>query len=108
MASIAIMAGMRRAVLLQHDEVYDEEGWRVVVKIWEVPVSQTSPEGIDYSLSLISPEGKRVVGYDNHWPKGHHHHMLEEESCYAYSGIDNLIADFKADVSKVRRKINES
>ena len=36
MAFIAIMAGKRRAVLLQHDEIYDEEGWRMVVKIWKV------------------------------------------------------------------------
>jgi len=57
MAFIAIMAGKRRAVLLQH--VFDEEGWRMVVKIWKVPKSQTSPEGIDYSLALISPEGER-------------------------------------------------
>jgi hypothetical protein len=104
MALIAIMAGKRRAVLLQHDEIYDEEGWRVVIKIWKVPASRTSPEGVDYSLSLISPSGERAVGYDNHWPKGHHRHVLEEEGPYAYEGIDSLIADFKADVAKVRRK----
>jgi hypothetical protein len=104
MASIAIMAGKQRAVLLQHDEVIDEEGWRLVVKIWKVPTSPTSPEGIDYSLALISPEGNRVVGYDNHWPKGHHRHVTGEESPYTYRGIDGLIADFKADVSKARRR----
>jgi len=101
MAFIAIMAGKRRAVLLQH--VFDEEGWRMVVKIWKVPKSQTSPEGIDYSLALISPEGERVVGYDNHWPKGHHRHVLGREGAYSYRGIDRLIADFKANVSMLRR-----
>ena len=45
MASMAIMAGKQRAVLLQHDEVLDEEGWRMVVKIWMVPRSKTRPEG---------------------------------------------------------------
>jgi hypothetical protein len=65
---------------------------------------RTSPDSIDYSLSLISPEGERVVGYDNHWPKGHHCHVLAEEGPYTYSGIDALIADFKADVLRVRRK----
>ena len=103
MALNAIMTGRRRAVLLQHDEVFDEQGWRLVVKIWKVPKSRTSPEGIDYSLALISPEGERVVGYDNHWPKGHHRHVLWQEGPYSYRGIDRLIADFKADVSKVRR-----
>ena len=104
MAFIAIMAGERRAVLLQHDEIYDEEGWRMVVKIWKVPRSQNSPDGIDYSLSLISPEGERVVGYDNHWPKGHHRHVLGEEGPYTYRSIDRLIADFRADVSALRRR----
>jgi hypothetical protein len=102
MALTAIMTGRRRAVLLQHDEVFDEEGWRMVVKIWKVPKSRTSPEGIDYSLALISPEGERAVGYDNHWPKGHHRHVLGQEGPYSYRGIDRLIADFKADVFKVR------
>ncbi|MBI2211262.1 MAG: hypothetical protein HYU47_11845 [Deltaproteobacteria bacterium] len=98
------MARKPRAVLLQHDDVYDEEGWRIIIKIWKVPVSRTSPEGIDYSLSLISPEGERVVGYDNHWPKGHHRHVLVEEGPYTYGGIDALVADFKTDVIRVRRK----
>jgi hypothetical protein len=78
-------------------------GW-MVVKIWKVPKSQTSPQGIDYSLALISPHSDRVVGYDNHWPKGHHRHVLGQEGPYAYRGIDRLIADFRADVSKVRSR----
>jgi len=39
MALNAIMASKGRAVLLQHDEIYDDEGWRVVIKVWKVPVS---------------------------------------------------------------------
>jgi hypothetical protein len=38
MAFIAIMADKPRTILLQHDEIYDEEGWRMVIKIWKVPV----------------------------------------------------------------------
>lgn len=106
MAFIAIMVEKPRTILLQHDDIYDEEGWRMIIKIWKVPVSRTSPEGIDYALSLISPEGERVVGYDNHWPKGHHRHVLAEEGPYAYSGIDALIADFKDDVLRVKRRMS--
>lgn len=104
MAFTAIMAEKPRAILIQHDDIYDEEGWRMVIKIWQVPTSRTSPDGIAYSLSLISPEGKRVVGYDNHWPKGHHRHVLIAEGPYTYSGIDDLVADFRADVLRGRRK----
>jgi hypothetical protein len=103
MAIIAIMAPKPRAILLQHDDIYDEEGWRITIKIWKVPVSRKSPDGIDYSLSLLSPEGERVVGYDNHWPKGHHRHVSTEEGPYGYRGIDALIADFKSDVLRIRR-----
>lgn len=98
------MARKPRASLLQHDDIYDEEGWRILIRIWKVPVSRTSPDGIDYSLSLLSPEGDRVVGYDNHWPKGHHRHVLAEEGPYTYSGIDALVADFKTDITMVRRR----
>jgi hypothetical protein len=98
------MERRRKAVLLVHDEVRDEGGWRVVVKVWSVPVSAASPHGVDYSLALISPEGVRVVGYDNHWPKGHHRHFLGEETTYVYQDVDRLIADFQADVRKIRRR----
>jgi hypothetical protein len=104
MALAAIMGRKRRAVLLQYDEVRDEEGWRVIIKVWKVPASQTSPEGVDYSLSLLSPDEERVVGYDNHWPKGHHRHFLGEEGSYAYTDVDTLIADFKADLARVRKR----
>ena len=60
MAFIAIMARKPRATLLQHDDIYDEEGWRILIRIWKVPVSRTSPDGIDYSLSLLSPDGDRI------------------------------------------------
>lgn len=102
MAFIAIMAEKPRTILLQHDDIYDEEGWRMIIKIWQVPVSRSSPDGIDYSL--ISPDGERLVGYDNHWPKGHHRHVLAEEGPYTYKGIDALVADFRTDVLRVRRK----
>ena len=103
MAFSAIMGKKEKAILLQYDEVHDEEGWRTIIKVWKVPVSKTNPEGMDYSLSLISPDGERVVGYDNHWPKGHHRHVLEEEGSYAYKDVDTLIVDFKADIIRIRR-----
>jgi hypothetical protein len=76
MAIFAIMKRTRKAKLLLHDEVRDEEGWRVIIKVWHVEHNLLNPDGVDYSLTLISPVGERMVGYDNHWPKGHHRHIL--------------------------------
>lgn len=104
MAFFAIMNKRRRAILLQNDEVRDEEGWRVIIKVWQVPRGKTNPDGVDYSLALISPTGERVVGYDNHWPKGHHRHFLGQESSYSYKGIETLILDFKNDIGLAKRK----
>ena len=47
-----------------------------------------------------------MVGYDNHWPKGHHRQVLGEEEEYAYRDVDHLIADFHADVVRVKRKLS--
>jgi hypothetical protein len=97
------MERRRKAVLLMHDEVRDEDGWRVIVKVWKVEVSKTNPDGVDYSLVLLDPTGERVVGYDNHWPKGPHRYVLGEEKGYDYRGIDTLLEDFQADMAQVRR-----
>jgi Family of unknown function (DUF6516) len=97
------MGRKRKAVLVVHDEVWDEDGWRVIVKVWAVASSKTNPDGVDYSLVLLDPVGGRVVGYDNHWPKGHHRHVLGEENVYDYRGIDALIEDFRADIARVYR-----
>src|SRR5437762_13561642 len=36
---------------------------RFVVR--QVPVSEAKPHGLDYSLTLHGPDGKRLVGFDN-------------------------------------------
>ncbi len=93
-----------RAVLLLHDEIRDEDGWLIGIKVWKVPVSKYSPDGVDYSLALISPHGERMVGYDNHWPKGHHRHFQGEEQSYVYRGVDQLVTDFRTDMARLRRE----
>ena len=47
-----------------------------------------------YRLSLISPAGERVVGYDNHHPKGDHRHYMGREAEYRYTDPATLIRDF--------------
>ena len=97
------MKRRRKATLLLHDELRDDEGWRIIIKVWEVERNPMNPDGVDYSLALISPTGERVVGCDNHWPKSHHRHVLGEEGYYTYQNVDVLIADFRADIARARR-----
>ncbi len=39
-------------------------------------------------------DGKVLVGFDNHKPKGHHLHIHGSEIAYEYQGIDKLIDGF--------------
>jgi len=57
-------------------------------------------------LSLISPAGERVVGYDNHHPKGDHRHYMGREAEYRYKDPATLIRDFLNDVEQVLSERN--
>jgi hypothetical protein len=56
---------------------------------------------LKYSLFYGRP-GERVVGYDNERGKGDHRHYGDREQRYAFTSIEKLLADFKADVERMR------
>lgn len=61
------------------------------------------PHGYKYSLVYIEGR-KRVIGYDNGERRGDHRHYGDKEEPYAFTSIDQLISDFRRDVSKWRAK----
>lgn len=66
--------------------------------IWDIPRSQSQPDGIRYRLAYI-PAGADTpaVLYDNHHPKGHHKHIRGVESPYDFVDWEKLIEDFEKD-----------
>jgi hypothetical protein len=46
--------------------------------------------------------GERIVGYDNERGKGDHKHIRGVEVPYTFVSIDQLMADFMADVEAER------
>ena len=92
---------MARAKLLRSVDVFLSGEWRVVIKIWELPTARAGHHRVRYRLSLISPSGKRVVGYDNHHPKGDHRHLRNTEEYYLYRDPETLMRDFLKDVDSV-------
>jgi hypothetical protein len=78
------------------------DGAIVEMKIWEVPRSRKTPEGLKYSLVFVRG-GKRLIGYDNAEGKGHHKHKGNVEGFYSFESVDRLIEDFMADVEKIRK-----
>lgn len=71
------------------------------LKVWSVSRSDHYPDGVKYSLFLVSKEsGRIIVGVDNHKPKGPHLHYEGREYRYDFRGVENLIEDFWSRVEK--------
>jgi len=71
------------------------------MRIWQLPESTTERlHGLKYSLVYIL-NGERVVGYDNERGKGDHKHVQGKELSYQFANVDQLIADFKADIERL-------
>ena len=72
----------------------------VEIAIWKLP-EPVMPCQHHYKYRLVYVvEGVRVVGYDNERGKGDHCHYRALESPYRFDSLENLLADFWADVEK--------
>jgi hypothetical protein len=93
-----------KAERLFHQRLDYEDGSIVEILLWRVPTPvPPSTHGLKYSLFYGRP-GIRQVGYDNERGKGDHKHLLEIEQPYLFSTVEQLIADFWADVREIRGK----
>jgi len=90
------------ADLLFHQRIDYDDGGIVEMTLWRVP-SPVPPttHGLKYSL-FYGREGAREIGYDNERGKGDHRHFQGVETAYVFSTVEQLIADFWADVRRLR------
>jgi hypothetical protein len=80
--------------------------------VTRVAVTPEKPHGLDYSLTLHGPDGKRLAGYDNAHPVGRqqrgepqdHRHRLRTVKPYEYRDAAGLLADFWTTVDAVLRE----
>jgi hypothetical protein len=93
------------------------EGYWVKIEAQRVPPDAGRPHGINYSLTLHSPAGERLVGYDNAHgvpvragrpdqitsPFDHTHRRCHALP-YGYSDAPTLLVDFWRDVEKTLRE----
>ena len=93
---------MPRAIPVLREKVIDEQGNILDLVIWRVPATPRSPSGVRYRLAFVRRgEEKPTVLYDNHSPKGHHRHVRGAEEPYGFVDVDQLLADFTADVQRI-------
>jgi hypothetical protein len=73
----------------------------VEVKVWQVPRTEDTPDGVKISVVYIH-SCKRLVGYDNAEGKGYHRHLMGQQETYKFSDVWTLLDDFKKDVRSIR------
>jgi len=94
-----------KAELLFEQRIDYSDGAIVKMVLWRVPKPvPPTQHGLKYSLFYGRP-GQRDVGYDNERGKGDHRHFRGTETAYAFTTVEQLMADFWADVAAVRRDI---
>ncbi|MBX3484023.1 DUF6516 family protein [Phenylobacterium sp.] len=93
---------MASAELIFHSKRVHDDGAIAELKIWVLsePVVG-STHRLKYSL-YYGRAGERLVGYDNERGKGDHRHYGDQEEAYAFTSVEQLTADFEADVAKLR------
>jgi len=85
------------------EKVIDEQGGIVELAIWQVPKSADFPEGVRYRLAYVPPGEKQpAILYDVHRSKGHHRHAEGTEHPYQFISVEQLVADFLADLERVK------
>jgi len=93
-----------KAKLLFHERFSYVDGSFVEMRIWRVPTPvPPTTHGLKYSL-FYGRDGKRLLGYDNERGKGDHKHIGELEMPYRFRSVERLVADFLADIDRVRRR----
>jgi hypothetical protein len=93
---------MGKAELLFHRKRHYDDGALVELKIWIVPHPvRGSSHSLKYSL-FYGADGRRLVAYDNEAGKGDHRHYGDRQEPYDFRSVEQLVADFLADVSQLR------
>lgn len=91
-----------KAKRIFYDRAILPDGAVVEMVIWQLPQHTVErPHCLKYSL-FYGRNGQRVVGYDNERGKGDHKHLRDVEIRYRFVSIEQLVADFLADVERAK------
>ena len=81
--------------------VYADGALREMV-LWQVARTTHHPSELKYRLYYGNVEGNCLVRYDNERGKGDHRHGIDGETPYRFSDVEALVADFLADIRRIR------
>ncbi len=95
------------ATRIFYDKAVLADGAIVEMTIWQLHQTTIErPPGLKYSL-FFGRDGQRLVGYDNERGKGDHRHIGVLQTRYKFVSIEQLVADFLADVERINNEHDE-
>lgn len=98
-----MISHMKARLIYREKYVYADGSVREMV-LWQLPgATSERPFAMKYRLYYGLPDGFCAVLYDNETGKGDHRHFRGVEESYRFRGVEDLVADFLADVDRVRR-----
>lgn len=93
-----------KAVLLHRSKISYPDGAIREMVVWQLPQpSADRPHGVKYRFHYGLADGTCLLRYDNETKKGDHKHLGEQEEPYTFVSVNQLFADFFADIAKLRR-----
>ncbi len=98
---------MKAELLVRTRIVHSEFAFAELV-LWRLPAPLPgSSHSFKYRLAYVVA-GQCVLRYDNESGKGDHRHYAGSERAYAFTGPDELIAAFQADIARWNRENSDS
>ena len=90
------------AKLVYRDKYVYSDGAIREMLIWRLPEQDTErPHGLKYRLFYGYP-GQALVRYDNERGKGDYRHYADRQESYVFVSVEQLVADFRADIKRLR------
>ena len=94
---------MKAELLVRTRIIFSEIAFAELV-LWKLPAALPgSSHGFKYRMAYVV-DGECVLRYDNEAGKGDHRHFRGKERAYAFTGPDELIAAFQADIARWNRE----
>ena len=96
-----------KAELLFRDKFVYRDGAIREMNIWRLPETDAErPHNLKYRL-FYGYRDTCLVRYDNERGKGDHRHYGEREEQYKWVSVKALVADFRADIKRLRGEQDE-
>lgn len=90
---------MRAVPLVRTRIIYTDTAFAELV-LWQLPKPAVGSRHLyKYRLAYVV-QGECVLRYDNEAGKGDHRHWGGHEQVYDFVSVDDLIADFRADIAR--------